>query len=351
MSKRYLSVSVCLAFSLAAPLAAQEIGVDAARVAEARAALVDRMVTEHGFERAELLAVLEGATIDESILRVISRPAERVVPWYEYRQIFLNDTRIEAGAAFWREHADLVEATADEHGIDPEIVLAIVGVESLFGQRMGRYRVLDSLCTLAFAYPPRASFFAAELESFLLMSREEGAQVLDALGSYAGAMGAGQFIPSSYRAYAVDGDGDGRRDLWQNWPDILASVANYLAVHGWQRGRTVAVRAERAAGATAAAPGNGLELDTTIGSLRAAGYRFDESLDASAPATVVGLEGEGGTTEYWVALENFRVITRYNRSAKYALAAHQLGRAIEAAYRGGGAVAAVGAEDSARAAR
>lgn len=317
--------------ALISSASAQEVDVDEAGVASARTALIDRMVERHGFSRDELTAVLGRATIDTSVLAAISRPAERVVPWYEYRGIFLNDARIEAGARFWSEHAELLEQVADRHGVEPEVVLAIVGIESLFGQRMGRYRVLDSLSTLAFAYPPRSSFFAGELEAFLLMSREEGPQVLEALGSYAGAMGAGQFIPSSYRAYAVDGDGDGYRDLWANWDDILASVANYLAEHGWQRGEPVAAPATRDA-SSAHEPDNGLDLDETVGSLRAAGYLFDSPLDAAAPVMVMGLEAGDDATEYWVGFRNFRVITRYNRSVKYAMAAYQLSQAIKAAY-------------------
>lgn len=333
MSAVSTSRLVWLALAVGVTASAQEIAVDEARVAEARSNLIDRMVADHGFDRAELTAVLEGATIEPRVLEAISRPAERVVPWYEYRGIFLNDARIEAGAAFWRDHAEVLQEVSDQHGVAPEIVLAIVGIESLFGRRMGQYRVLDSLSTLAFAYPPRSSFFTGELESFLLMSREEGPQVLDALGSYAGAMGAGQFIPSSFRAYAVDGDGDGRRDVWQNWQDILASVANYLGEHGWRAGEPIAVAAERQA--QGAPPRNGLELDETVGSLRAAGYRFESPLDAATPAMVMGLEGEGDTTEYWVGFRNFRVITRYNRSVKYALAAYELGEAIMDAYTEG----------------
>ncbi len=244
----------------------------------------------------------------------------------------LNDARIDAGARFWREHEALVAATADRFEVEPEIILAILGIESLFGERMGSYRVVDALSTLAFAYPPRADFFASELESFLLIHAEEGPEVLDAVGSYAGAMGAGQFIPSSYRAYAVDADGDGRRDLWGNWDDILASVANYLAVHGWRYGEPVAVPAGQGT-APGAAPGNPLELDETVGSLRAAGYDFDPGLADERPAMLVALERDAGTTGYWVGLHNFRVITRYNRSVKYALAALELSEAIRQRYR------------------
>lgn len=316
----------------AAPVAAQEVAVDAAAVEAARASFIERMAAEHAFERAEVESILAGATIEQDILRAISRPAERVVPWYEYRSIFLTAARIDAGVAFWRANAELVESTARTHGVEPELLLAIVGVESLFGQRMGRYRVLDALSTLAFAYPPRATFFASELEAFLLMSREEGPQVLDALGSYAGAMGAGQFIPSSFRAYAVDADADGRRDLWSSWADILGSVANYFAEHGWREGERIVVEATKGPDWTGPEPGQGLDLDETVGSLEQQGYVLAAELPAPTPAMAFALERDASSAEYWVGFHNFRVITRYNRSVKYALAAHQLSLAIREAY-------------------
>ena len=188
----------------------------------------------------------------------MSRPAERVVPWFEYRNIFMTEERIAAGVRFWTEHAATLEQVAERYGVAPEMIVAIVGIETYFGTRMGKYRVLDALATLAFAYPPRAAFFASELESFLLLTREEQVDPTAALGSYAGAMGAGQFIPSSYRAYAVDADADGKRDLWTDWDDVFGSVANYFAKHGWRTGEPVmragdAARALRGPGARATA--------------------------------------------------------------------------------------------------
>jgi membrane-bound lytic murein transglycosylase B len=253
------------------------------------------------------------------------------VPWYEYRAIFLNPERIAAGAAFWRENEAAIEATMRRYAVQPELLLAIVGVESLFGQRMGRYRVLDALGTLAFAYPPRSEFFASELETFLLLSRDDP-ELLGALGSYAGAMGAGQFIPSSYRAYAVDANGDGRRDLWADWEDILASVANYLEAHGWRAGETVAVEAIKSPEWTGTEPGQRLGLNATVGSLTESGFLFATDLPVDTEAMVFALEHDGSSSEYWVGFRNFHVITRYNRSVKYALAAHQLSLAIRAAY-------------------
>ena len=311
---------------------AQDYAYDAADVESRRTAFVDKLVREHDFEREFLVDILAQARIQQSALNAISRPAERVIPWYEYRDIFLNQPRIEAGANFWVEHEQLITDTSERFGVEPEMILAIVGIESLFGERMGTYRVVDALSTLAFAYPPRADFFAGELEAFFQIYAEDGPTVLDALGSYAGAMGAGQFIPTSYRAYAVDADGDGRRDLWQNWEDILASVANYLAVHGWRSGQPIAVRAERGTGPVIA-PGNRLGLNTSVGSLRVQGYEFTADLDSDLEAMLVTVERDDANTEYLVGLNNFYVITRYNRSVKYALAAVELSEAIAAAYR------------------
>jgi membrane-bound lytic murein transglycosylase B len=314
----------------AAPVRAE---VDEAAVAAAKQTFLSRMVEKHGFERDALAATLDGIEINGKILETIAKPAERVVPWYEYRKIFLTDARIAAGAEFWAQHATEVEAASERYGVAPEMLVAILGVETYFGQRMGTYRVLDALGTLAFAYPPRASFFASELESFLLMVRDEGPTLLDAVGSYAGAMGAGQFIPSSFRAYAVDADGDGHRDVWHDWDDILASVANYFSEHGWRAKEPVAARATLEAGRPPAQISSAaVKLDRTVDEIKRMGYEFSSPLPGSAPAALVALEGEGGAAEYWVGYRNFRVITRYNTSSKYALAAFELSQAIRDAF-------------------
>ena len=327
IGRRCMAV-VCVCFALGA--AGQ--GSDEAAVAAAKSAFIDKMVKQHEFARAELTSLLDGAEINQVILDTMARPAERVAPWFEYRNIFLTEARIAAGAQFWAEHAAVIGATSARYGVAPEIIVAIVGVETFFGTRMGRYRVLDALATLAFAYPPRATFFASELESFLLLAREEQVDVKAALGSYAGAMGAGQFIPSSYRAYAVDANADGKRDLWSDWDDALGSVANYFKEHGWRNGQPVVEQATRAERFSGPEPSNSLDLGETVSSLSNMGYVFATSLPADAPAAAYALEAAGGGSEYWVAYHNFRVITRYNRSAKYALAAHQLSQAIHARY-------------------
>jgi len=323
-------IGICCSL-IAVSAAAQDYAWDRDDMEQRRGAFIDRMVATHGYERASLTTLLANVTIQQSALNAISRPAERVVPWYEYREIFLNDARIDAGVRFWREHEALLQATSERYRLEPEMILAILGIETQFGQRMGSYRVIDALSTLAFAYPPRADFFASELEAFLKIHAEEGPAVLDALGSYAGAMGAGQFIPSSYRAYAVDADGDGHRDLWSNWQDILGSVSNYFAEHGWRYGEPIAVPAEQGT-AAGVAPNNRLELDTTVGALREQGYVFAPDLDDTLPAMLVAVEGDADSTAYWVGLHNFRVITRYNRSVKYALAALELSEEIRQRY-------------------
>jgi membrane-bound lytic murein transglycosylase B len=321
---RGILVSVSLACAFAA--APQSVNMSA------RAAFIDKMVAQHGFDRAELTALLDEAVIDKTILDAMARPAERVIPWFEYRTIFLTEERIAAGVRFWSEHAETIAQISNRYGVAPEMIVAIVGIETYFGTRMGRYRVLDALSTLAFAYPPRSSFFTSELESFLLLARENEVDVRAALGSYAGAMGAGQFIPSSYRAYAVDADLDGKRDLWTNWNDVLASVANYFAKHGWRSGEPVIERAVRSESFAGPEPRNALDLDGTVGSVTELGYVFTTTLPASAPAAPYSFEAQGGGSEYWVGYHNFHVVTRYNRSTKYALAAHQLSQAIRARY-------------------
>ena len=326
-SRRVVAVAIAALLATAAAGAANRKAVDAARKE-----FIERMVADHGFDRAELTAVLAKAQIDQRVLDLIARPAERVVPWYEYRNIFLTEARIDAGVKFWKDHAAALDAIAQRYGVAPELLVAIVGVETFFGQRTGRYRVLDALSTLAFAYPPRSRFFTAELESFLLLSREEGVDIAQVRGSYAGAMGPGQFIPSSYRAYAVDGNADGKRDLWTDWDDVLGSVANYFKEHGWRTGEPVADEATRSERWSGAEPGNNLQLGETIGSLSRMGYVFPSELPEDAPAGAFALEADGGGSEYWIGYHNFRVIARYNTSSKYALAAYQLSQEIRARY-------------------
>ena len=292
-------------------------------------AYLDALVAEHGFDRSELKAVFADAEHKPGIVEAMSRPKERTLKWHEYRRIFLKQPRIDQGVAFWRQNEEALRAAEASFHVAPEYVVAIIGVETSFGRIMGAHRVLDALSTLAFDYPPRAKFFRNELTEFLLLVREEGRTPGEFKGSYAGAMGYGQFIPSSFRHYAVDFDGDGTRDIWANTMDAIGSVANYFAEHGWQPAGPVAMPVQVAQPQQAdAAVSNGLALQTTVGELRTLGVQAPEALDA-AKAALLRMEVEDGV-EYWLALHNFHVITRYNRSRLYALAVHQLSQAIKA---------------------
>jgi membrane-bound lytic murein transglycosylase B len=288
---------------------------------------IDSMVSEHAYDRGTLENVLQQATTRESILEAIARPAERTKEWHEYRDIFLTDARVKAGAEFWREHSEVLERISAETGVDVEILVGIIGVETYFGRRTGSYRVLDALATLAFAYPPRSKFFRRELEQFLLLVREEEMEAIDAIGSYAGAMGRPQFMPSSYRAYAVDSSADGKRDIWTNWADVIGSVANYFVRHGWRSNNQVVVEASLSNQWRGDPPENTLKPQETVTSLSHQGVLFATDLAGDQQSQLLTLIGDDGE-EYWVGFHNFFVITRYNRSVMYALAVHQLGQEI-----------------------
>lgn len=288
---------------------------------------IDSMVSEHAYDRGTLENVLQQATTQESILEAIARPAERTKEWHEYRDIFLTDARVKAGAAFWREHSEALDRISEESGVAVEILVGIIGVETYFGRRTGNYRVLDALATLAFAYPPRSKFFRNELEQFLLLVREEEMEAIDATGSYAGAMGRPQFMPSSYRAYAVDASADGKRDIWTNWPDVIGSVANYFVRHGWRSNNQVVVQASLSNQWRGDPPENTLKPQETVTSLSHQGVLFATNLAGDQQSQLLTLIGDDGE-EYWVGFHNFFVITRYNRSVMYALAVHQLGQEI-----------------------
>jgi len=256
-------------------------------------------------------------------------PAEKTLTWQEYRARFITERRINRGVAVYRDQIDALENAA-AHGVPASIILGIVGVETFYGELTGKYRVIDALSTLAFDYPPRSAFFRGELEQFLLMAREESLDPLAPLGSYAGAMGIPQFMPTSFRSFAVDGDGDGRRDLWAAWPDVFASVANYLAVHGWKPGEPISVAADISGADVAGLATGTLALSETVGSLRRRGIRFETGLPPQSPAMLIALGGAFGG-EYRVGFANFYAITRYNHSALYASAVNDLAEAIATA--------------------
>lgn len=288
---------------------------------------IDSMVEDHNYERSVLEDILGDAEIQPKILEAIAKPAERTLTWADYRPIFMTKERINAGAKFWRENRDALEQVSGETGVPPEIIVAIIGVETYYGRITGGHRVIDALTTLAFDYPPRSKFFRSELVHFLLLVREEQMVAGDAFGSYAGAMGRPQFMPSSYRAYAVDSTGDGKRDIWGNWTDVAGSVANYFVEHGWQSDKPVTTQATLSKRYQGPVPKNALKVDSTVQSLSDSGVLFETALPSTADTRLLTLEGADGT-EHWVGFHNFFVITRYNRSVMYAMAVHQLAQEI-----------------------
>jgi membrane-bound lytic murein transglycosylase B len=296
---------------------------------------IDEMVERHDFERPQLEQLFAQAKKRDDILEAIARPAEKTKPWYEYRKIFLQPKRIKGGAKFWKNNADILERAETEFGVDAAMIVAIIGVETRYGANTGSYRVIDALSTLAFEYPPRGKFFRSELEQFLVLAREEDVDLRTAKGSYAGAMGYGQFIPSSYRAYAVDFNEDGKRDLWENMDDIIGSVANYFHRHGWKSGVPVASMVTDGASVSPSLVSENLKPgNTTVADFATAGIDSQPRLARDLPVALLELEQKNGP-EYWLTSNNFYVITRYNRSPLYSMAVYQLSKEIQDAYQQG----------------
>lgn len=287
-----------------------------------------RMQSEHGFRSDQLENWLGSAQKQQGIIDAISRPAEKTLEWKSYRNIFLTDERVAGGVAFIDQHHDVFERAEADPGLSRYVAAAILGVETRYGQHRGKYRVIDALATLAFDYPPRSTFFGKEFEQFLLLTREQRFDPLTLQGSYAGAMGYGQFIASSYRAYAIDFDGDGVADILENPVDAIGSIANYFARHHWKPGQPVAERVSVDSSQGTMAD-NALKPARTLGEFRKAGVEVQADLPDSAPARLLRLEGEAGV-EYWLTYHNFYVITRYNHSSLYAMAVLQLSREIQA---------------------
>ena len=286
---------------------------------------------DYGVEPQVVRDALAKAEMKQPILDAISRPAEKVRSWADYRPIFMTDARIEGGRDFYLQHRDALERVSAATGVPAEYIVAIIGVETSYGRITGNYRVLDALYTLAFGYPKRAPFFGGELAQLFALSKEEGFDIASLKGSYAGAMGWGQFMPSSYRLWGKDGDGDGVRDLLNDTDDIFASIANYFVSFGWQRGGPVVARAERGVGAQDLDAQ--LEPGYTLAQLAELGYtprQGEPTVPAPQQATLVTLQGADGR-EDWIGYRNFYVITRYNHSPMYAMAVHQVAQAIRQA--------------------
>ncbi|NJD07918.1 MAG: lytic murein transglycosylase B [Methylococcaceae bacterium] len=298
-------------------------------------AFIDEMAARHGFPKDYLAGVLSQAHRKQWTLDYLTREAGPTVvtprpgAWTRYRSKFLTELHINGGVSFWQRHGRSLQRASERYGVPPEYILGIIGVETQFGRNVGDHRVLDALTTLAFDYPRRAEYFRGELEKFLLMTRNERIDPAKPVGSYAGAMGLGQFMPSSFLSWAVDFDGDGRRDLWQA-DDAVGSVANYFVEHGWQRGEPV-VTAATATNANVQNLESGYDSQYAAATLVANGIRPAAPLPDDASLSLLRLRAIRGD-EYWLGHKNFYVITRYNHSTHYAMAVYQLAQAIKRRY-------------------
>jgi membrane-bound lytic murein transglycosylase B len=289
---------------------------------------IAHMADTSSFTKHQLRKILKAAQSQPNIIEAMDRPAEKAKPWSEYRPIFITERRIREGTDFWIAHRQALDRASIRSGVAPEYLAAILGVETYYGRLTGSYRVLDALATLAFDYPARSKFFREELEQFLLLTRDSGLDPLSVKGSYAGAMGAPQFMPSNYRRYAVDAEADGHINLWTDWPDVCASVGNYLKEHGWNAGEPVLSEASVAPDKASELDGRKLVLSETVGSLRSKGVNFESPLPEDAPALLIAADDTDGV--HWrVGYNNFYVITRYNHSALYAMAVFELAAAVK----------------------
>lgn len=287
---------------------------------------IQEAVKEHNLNADDVRKWLSQAEKQQSVLDAIARPAEKTIEWDKYQDIFLTEKRIADGKKFIIEHKDLLEQAEQKYGVDKQIIAAIIGVETFYGNRQGSYRVLDSLATLAFDYPTRPLFWR-ELKAFFALARDEELDLHNIKGSYAGAMGYGQFIPTSYLMYAVDGDGDGKRDLWNNPTDAIFSVANYFKRHGWSHGEPVTQRVKVKGDKYQDIINDNLKPKWTAGDLKKLGITPTIKIDDDRPANLIQLQGKHGA-EFWLGENNFYVITRYNHSRMYAMAVYQLSEAL-----------------------
>jgi membrane-bound lytic murein transglycosylase B len=284
------------------------------------------MVATHQFDEQELKTLFAAVSIKDDILKKMAKPAEGL-PWYQYRKIFMTEARIKGGITFWQENAQTLAEVEHRYGVPATIIIAILGVETQYGQHIGKYRVIDALSTLAFAYPPRSEFFLSELEQFLLLCREEHINPLDPIGSYAGAMGPPQFMPSSFRRFAVDFDQNGHRDIWHNNADIIASVANYFVQHQWQTGQAIAAPITATDDQYKSILNSNLKPNLRITALESLNLKLSGSLALVDNVKILELKQEQGE-ELWAVSDNFYCLTRYNHSPLYAMAVFQLSQSI-----------------------
>ena len=321
-----LTLNLLLAFSLMTVNASASDYSDNKKVES----FINDMVKKHKFNKQYLEKLFSQAKMYDSILEAIARPAEGK-PWYQYRPIFVTKRRTQGGIDFWKKNADALARAEKKYGVPQEIIVAIIGVETRYGKHAGTYPVFDSLATLAFGYPPRASFFKSELEHFLLMTREEKFEAAKLVGSYAGAMGMPQFISSSFRHYAVDFDGDGKRDLWNNPTDAIGSVANYFRKHHWKRGQPITHKVQVHGKKHPKLITKSLKPSHTQMELLVNGVILPGKIEKKLKGKLLKLKTEKDP-EYWVAWKNFYVITRYNHSALYSMAVFQLSQKIKQGY-------------------
>ena len=319
-SRRWIALTLWLAGSAVCHAAAPR-----AELAPDVQAFVLEMVERHGFERAPLERALRGTKFLDSIVRAMDAPST-ALPWHEFRARYITDAHIDGGLRFWAEHAAVLERAAAEYRVPPEIIVATIGIETIFGRRTGNVNVLDALTTLAFGYPRRAAFFRGELEQFLLLARETGWGFNTVRGSFAGAIGIPQFLPSSYRKYAVDFDGDGSRDL-RRVADAVGSVANYYRQFGWQEGAPVIVPVDVGDTALDAMLAAGIAPHMPAAEFRKRGVVPLEPVADDVAAALIMAETDSGP-RYWLGLNNFYVITRYNRSINYAMVVNELATAL-----------------------
>lgn len=301
-------------------------------------AMIDQLASE-GLDADRIRTLLEGAERKESILEAIARPAEKTMTWARYQKIFIQQTRIDQGIEFSKEMKESLQRASEQYGVPEEMILAIIGIETRYGRNMGSFRVVDALATLGFDYPPRATFFRKQLAELFRLEQKAHIDASTIKGSYAGAMGYGQFIPSSYIHYSVDFDNDGVTDLVNNPVDAVGSVANYFAEHGWTTGLPIAARARVSGDQWQSVVQDKRKPEQTLGSLKAAGVtpvscqesnHCFEGLSDDTPVALFEFEGTNGM-EYWIATNNFYTITRYNHSTLYGMAAYQLSELIKEA--------------------
>jgi membrane-bound lytic murein transglycosylase B len=332
--RRFIPFLLCLLLGVANDAPAAPLDASAVRD------FIAYMNQKHGFASDALTQTFAQVSRLDRIIELMSKPAEKVKPWYEYRALFITDKRIREGAAFWRANEAAVLRAADTYGVAPEVIIAIIGVETSYGQNVGNYRVIDALSTLAFHYPgndsARAAFFRSQLEQFLLMTRDDHLDPLALTGSYAGAMGMPQFMPDSYRRLAVDFDGDGARNIWSDAPDAIGSVANYLHEHGWRRAGAVTTKARIGSADPAPFLKTTIKPSFRLADFTAAGILPMRSNGNPDDETALfELEGSHGN-EYWIGYTNFYVISRYNPRVKYAMAVAQLSEEIRKLHGGPG---------------